>query len=47
MQNSNYAVIITEQLGYMYPYPAKCDCILAQEIMKIFITFKSFVHRLV
>ena len=29
MQNSNYAAIITEQLGYTYPYPAKHDCILA------------------
>ena len=29
MQNSNYAVIITEQLGYTYPYPTKIDCILA------------------
>ena len=29
MQNSNYAVIITKQLGYKYPYPAKRDCILA------------------
>ena len=40
MQNSNYAVIFTtEQLGYTYPYPAKRDCILAKEIMKIRITF--------
>ena len=29
MQNSNYAVIITKQLGYTYPYPAKRDFILA------------------
>ena len=29
MQNSNFAVIITEQLGYTYPYPAKRDYILA------------------
>ena len=29
MQNSNYAVITTEQLGYRYPHPAKRECILA------------------
>ena len=29
MQNSNYAAIITEQLGFMYPFPAKRDCMLA------------------
>ena len=29
MQNSNYAVIVTEQMGYTYSYPAKCDCIVA------------------
>ena len=42
MQNSNYAVIITEQLGYTYPNPTKRDCILAQEIMKIRITIWMF-----
>ena len=39
MQNSNYAVIIAEQLGFTYPYPVERDCILAKEIMKIRITF--------
>ena len=39
MQNSNYAVIISKQLGYAYPYPAKHDCILAEDIMKSLITF--------
>ena len=29
MQNSNYAVIFTEQLGYRYPYLPKPDCVLA------------------
>ena len=44
MQNSNYAVIVTEQLGYTYPYPAKRDCIFtaASEIMKIRISFLMF-----
>ena len=42
MQNSNYAVIITGQLGYIYPYPAKRDCIFAKEIIKNRITFWMF-----
>ena len=29
MQNSNYAVIITEQPGFTYRYPPKSDCVLA------------------
>ena len=31
MQDSNDAVIITEQLGYTYPYPPKPDCVLAKK----------------
>ena len=33
MQNSNYTVIITEQLDYTYPKPAKCDCIFGIAII--------------
>ena len=46
MQNSNYAVTITKQLAYTYPYPAKCDYILAWEIMKIWITIWMFCTQI-
>ena len=44
MQNSNYAIIITEQLGFTYSYHAKRDCIFAQEISKIRITFLKVLY---
>ena len=44
MQNSNYAVIITAQLGYtsMFPCSAKRDSILESKIMKVRITIFMF-----